>query len=321
MRTITRARALTLALAGTSIGALAKPSRAQTNPTLNLGVLPVESAAAAYYARDLGYFAKAGLDVTIQAMANTPNIVAAVVGGALDIGYTTIDTIASIHSHGIPLVVIAPATDYIDPTTVKTAGILVRPDSPIRTAKDLEGKTIAVAALNDQTAVALRKWLTENGADYNKVHTIEMGYPEMIASLSAGRIDAAMLAEPFQTAARKGDARLFAKPFDSIAPEFNIGVWATTRAWADAHPDLVKKFAAAIYASARWANTHHAESAQILAKTAKADPKTMSGMIRAIQSTDLTLAHLQPPLDVAYQFHLLDKKIDAAQLIWNPNKP
>jgi hypothetical protein len=47
----------------------------------------------------------------------------------------------------------------------------------------------------------------------------------------------------------------------------------------------------------------------------------MNGMIRAIQSTNLTVAHLQPPLDVAYQFHLLSQKIDAADLIWDPNKP
>jgi len=96
-----------------------------------------------------------GLDVTITVMGNTPSIVAAVVAGALDIGYTTIDSVASIHSHGIPLAVIAPATDYIDPITLNTAGVLVRPDSPIRTAKDFKGKTIASPALHSLGTTAL----------------------------------------------------------------------------------------------------------------------------------------------------------------------
>lgn len=310
-----RAAALLAAL----LAPLASPVRAAGPGTIHVLAVAIDLYSGAYYAQAEGFFKRAGLDVDVTTLANGNVVGTALAGGTGDIGVSNLVQIAAASERGVPLTVIAGAGMYS--TRAASTALCVSKSSPLKTAKDLEGKTIAVAALNDQTAVALRKWLTENGADYNKVHTIEMGYPEMIASLSAGRIDAAMLAEPFQTAARKGDARLFAKPFDSIAPEFNIGVWATTRAWADAHPDLVKKFAAAIYASARWANTHHAESAQILAKTAKADPKTMSGMIRAIQSTDLTLAHLQPPLDVAYQFHLLDKKIDAAQLIWNPNKP
>ena len=86
------------------LGALTTPARAQTAQALRVGVLSTESAAQAGYASDLGLFTKAGLDVTITTMSNTPSIVAAVVAGALDIGYTTIDSVASIHTHNIPLV-------------------------------------------------------------------------------------------------------------------------------------------------------------------------------------------------------------------------
>jgi NitT/TauT family transport system substrate-binding protein len=299
--------------------AFAPPVRAEGPNTIHVLAVAIDLYSGAYYAQAEGFFKRAGLDVEITTLANGNVVGTALAGGTGDIGVSNLVQIAAATEHGVPLTVIAGAGMYS--TRAASTALCVSKSSPIKTAKDLEGKTIAVAALNDQTSVALRKWLTEHGADYTKVHYIEMGYPEMIASLSARRIDAAMLAEPFQTAARSGDARLFAKPFDSIAPEFNIGVWATTRTWAKAHPDLVKKFAAAIYATAQWANTHHAETAQILAKTAKADPKMMNGMIRAIQSTNLTVAHLQPPLDFAYQFHLLSQKIDAADLIWDPNKP
>ena len=128
---ITRAQALAMTSGAALARALSLPASAQANRPLSLGVLPVEAAAGAYYATQLGSFTKAGLDVTLTSLGNTPSIVAAVVGGSLDIGYTTIDSVASIHAHGVQLVVIAPATDYIDPLTTKTAGILVRPDSPM----------------------------------------------------------------------------------------------------------------------------------------------------------------------------------------------
>src|ERR1700691_4377422 len=125
-KTITRADALAIASGAALMRALSVPASAQVLRPLSLGVLPVEAAAGAYYAQQLGSFAKAGLDVTLTTLGNTPSIVAAVVGGSLNIGYTTIDSVASIHAHGVPLVVIAPATDYIDPLTTNTAGILVR---------------------------------------------------------------------------------------------------------------------------------------------------------------------------------------------------
>jgi NitT/TauT family transport system substrate-binding protein len=299
---------------------VAPPVRAQTSNKIHVLAVAIDLYAEAYYADAEGFFKQAGLDVEVTTLANGNVVGAALAGGAGDIGVSNLVQIAAAVEHGVPLTVIAGAGMYSSSQAPSTA-LCVSNSSPLKTAKDLEGKTIAVAAVNDQTSVALRKWLTDNGADYTKIKLIEMGYPEMIAALSANRIDAAMLAEPFQTAARKGDARLFAKPFDAISPEFNIGVWATTRPWAQAHPDLVKKFVTAIYQAANWANTHHAESAQILAKVAKADPDRMSGMIRALQSTDLRTSHIQPPLDVAYQFHLINKKITAADLIWDPAKP
>jgi NitT/TauT family transport system substrate-binding protein len=298
------------------IFATALPARADDTSTIRVLAVPIDLYAQAYYAADLGLFKAAGLDVEVTTLANGGVTATALAGGSGDIAVSNLVQVATAISRGVPLTVIAGAGLYS--TRAPSTAICVTKASPLHSARDLEGKTIAVAALNDQSTIALKKWLAENGADYRKVRMIELGYPEMIAGLSAGRIDAAMLAEPWQTTARSGDDRLYAKPFDSIAPEFNIGVWATTRAWAQAHPDLAKRFAGAIYAAAKWANTHHPESALILAKYAKADPKVIGGMIRVVHSTDLTVAHVQPPLDAAFAFQQLDRHMSASELIWDP---
>ncbi len=301
-----------------ALPAAAPPAQADDANTIHVVTVAIDLYAGAYYAQDQGFFKAAGLDVDVTTLANGGAAAAALAGGSTDIAATNLVGVATAVAHGVPLTVIAGGGLYS--TNAPSTAVCVTKASPLRTARDLEGKTVGVAALNDQATLALKKWLAANGADYKKVRMIELGYPEMIAGLGAGRIDAAMLAEPWQTTARNGDERLFAKPFDSIAPEFNIGVYAASKTWAQAHPDLVRRFTGAIYAAAKWANSHHDESAQILAKYAKADPKMIGGMIRSVQSTDLAVAHVQPPLDAAFEFGQMDKQMSAADLIWNPRK-
>jgi NitT/TauT family transport system substrate-binding protein len=296
----------------------APPAQADDANTIHVVAVANDLYAGAYYAQDQGFFKAAGLDVDVTTLANGGAAATALAGGSTDIAVTNLVQIATAVAHGVPLTVIAGAGLYS--TRAPSTAVCVTKASPLHTARDLEGKTVGVAALNDQATLALKKWLAANGADYKKVRMIELGYPEMIAGLAAGRIDAAMLAEPWQSTARNGDDRLYAKPFDAIAPEFNIGVWAATKSWAQAHPDLVRRFTSAIYAAAKWANSHHDESAQILAKYAKADPKMIGGMIRSVQSTDLAVAHIQPPLDAAFEFGQMDKQMSAADLVWDPRK-
>jgi NitT/TauT family transport system substrate-binding protein len=293
----------------------ASPAGAQEANTIRVLAVANDLYAGAYYAQDQGFFKAAGLNVEITTLANGGAAATALAGGTGDIAVTNLVQLATAVAHGVPLTIIAGAGLYS--TSAASTAICVLKTSPLRNARDLEGKTIGVAALNDQATVALKKWLSENGADYKKVRMIELGYPEMIAGLGANRIDAAMLAEPWQTTARNGDDRLFAKPFDSIAREFNIGAWASTKSWASSHPDAARRFASAIYAAAKWANTHHDESALILAKYAKADPKMIGGMIRSVLSTDLSVAHVQPPLDAAFAFGQIDRHMNASELIWD----
>jgi NitT/TauT family transport system substrate-binding protein len=284
------------------MGALGLSASAQTNRPLRIGVLPIESAAEAYYARDLGYFAADGLDVTLTTLPNTPSIVAAVVGGSLDIGYTTIDSVASIHAHGIPLVVIAAATDYIDPTTLKTAGILVRPDSPIRTAKDLSGKTIALPALHSLGTTGASAWVDANGGDSATVKYVELPFPAEPAALKAGRVSAIFEVEPFFGVAAKSE-RVLMYGYDAIAKHFLLNLWVTTRNWAGAHADLVNRFASAIHKSAVWANAHQDQSGALLAKYTKIPAAAIATMARSHYAESLTPELMQPGIDASAKYN------------------
>jgi NitT/TauT family transport system substrate-binding protein len=299
---LTRTRLLAMASGAALVGALPLPARAQTAQSLRVGVLATESAAGPHYANDLGLFAKTGLDVEITTMGNTPSIVAAVVAGALDIGYTTIDSVASIHSHNVPLVVIAPATDYIDPGTVNTVGVLVRPDSPIRTAKDFKGRTIATPALHSLGTTAASAWIDQNGGDWSTVSYVELPFPAQPAALAAGRVDAVFEVEPFYSAAAKTNRIIFAG-YSSISKHFICNLWVTTPEYAKAHPDLVKKFVSVMHDTNVWANSHHDQSAVMLAKYSSLPLETIMAMARGHYGEELTPAILQPGIDASAKYN------------------
>ena len=90
--------------------------------------------------------------------------------------------------------------------------------------------------------------------------------------------------------------------------------WFANRDWLAKNPETVRSLVAATYARARWADTHHAETAQILAKYGKVDVARIQRMIRAAFDTALDPKKLQPPLDIAWKYHGIERPLTAAQL-------
>jgi len=135
--------------------------------------------------------------------------------------------------------------------------------------KEAEGKIIAVNALKTASEEALDAWLGENGIDISKVRTIEMPFSEMGAALNRGTVDAAILAEPSLTFTLRNGARILANPTRAVARQYLLSAWFSMRSYAEKNRDTVKRFASAIYDSARWANANRSESAVILASHAK----------------------------------------------------
>ena len=87
---------------------LAGPAGAQDQPVIHVAVSAFEAQADAYYAQDLGLFAKAGLNVDIQQFQGGEAIVAGIVGGALQIGAGNPLPLANAYERKFDVVLVAP---------------------------------------------------------------------------------------------------------------------------------------------------------------------------------------------------------------------
>ena len=79
--------------------------------------------------------------------------------------------------------------------------------------------------------------------------------------------------------------------------------------------DVAHRFVQAMVESAHWANTHHAETAAILAKATDLDPATIATMTRATFAETMTAAQIQPAIDVAYRYGRLKEPLDMRDIV------
>jgi NitT/TauT family transport system substrate-binding protein len=216
-------------------------------------------------------------------------------------------------SHGIPFVFIAGAGAYS--TTLPTTVLCVAKDGPIHTPKDFVGQTIAVSALKDLTDLARQEYLERNGVDPSTVKTVELPFAEMGPALARGTVAGAVISEPSLSASvLSGQARVFAKVFDAVAPHFLISVWFTTRDWYAKNTVAAKRYAAVMYQTANWANANRDQSAAILQKYSKISADTTKQMARSSYATTLDAQLVDPVFALAYKAKITDRLLTAASV-------
>jgi NitT/TauT family transport system substrate-binding protein len=291
-----------------TIGAYRQPALAQTSPVLHVATGGKETDAEVFYAQDLGYFAKAGLNVEITIMQNGAAIGSAVVAGSLQIGSSSTLIIANAQAKGLPFAFIAPGGQYNDatPSTV----LVVPVTSPIQSAKDLAGKAIAVLSLRGIDQSSTEKWIDDNGGASASVKFVEISPPEMPAALARGTVEAAMLAEPYLTGA-KGTVRVLGKAYGAVAKSWLIAGWFSSTDWIAQNPDTVRKFADVMRQSADWANANPVKAAVILSKYTKAS----IDRIHTTYGRTLDPALIAPVIDIGVQYKILPKAVPPTDLI------
>src|SRR5215469_1583083 len=141
-----------------------------------------------------------------------------------------------------------------------TGEIYTMPGSRIRALADLRGKTIAINAPDNTLYLQVAAVLADHGISPSDVHFVtSYNFPAMAAALKAGKIDAAVLPEPYASAAEEMDGIVAMADLDQGATtQFATVGYAVTKTWAAAHPKTLAAFYTALEEGQEIADTNRA---------------------------------------------------------------
>ena len=307
-------RSVFVALASVA-SAIPRISLAQAPTIVRIGTYPVEAYALVIIANQHGSFERNGIEARVSYIASaSAGITAAIVGGALDVGCSSMGATSNAHLRGVPLKMFAPGA--IISSAAPTTEMVVLKSSPYHSAKDLNGKTLGASTLREVIEVAQLQWMDLNGGDSKTVKVIELPPPAAVAALRSGRIDAYGLMEPFLTATR-ADMRSFGGLYNSIGPRIMISHHVATEAWLEQNSATARRFVTAMREAAQWANENHSGADAIIAKATKIPPEVFEKMNHVTFGETLEVATIQPQVDALAKYGFIDRRYNVSDIIWS----
>jgi NitT/TauT family transport system substrate-binding protein len=152
--------------------------------TVGLGYIPSVQFAQFYLAQQAGYYADAGLEVTLENKID-PDLITLLGQGAVDIGSGDGTSVIPAVSQGIPVVYTATIYGTFPAVVVANAA------SGIRTAADLKGKSIGIPGKYGTSWIQLQALLQSAGLTTADVAIKEFPAFGQTAALQQGAVDAA----------------------------------------------------------------------------------------------------------------------------------
>jgi NitT/TauT family transport system substrate-binding protein len=231
-------------LVATGLYALA--SVAQTNTTVKVASAGIASDIGFFIADKKGYFRDGGLDVQLTQMANSPQMIAPLGMGQLDVGAGTVAAgLYNAVSQNIAIRVVA------DKGSMRRgygfSGLMVRKDlvdsGRFKTYKDLKGMKLAVGTFGSANASAMNEALKTGGLKWSDAgEIVALTFPQHIVAFQNKAIDAGMTNEPTATQAAQNGFAVRIAGNDEIYPEQQTAVVLYSEIFARTRPQLALKF-------------------------------------------------------------------------------
>jgi len=184
--------------------------------TVNFSVVPPHLISVLYMKKDLFRHAGKSYEPDFIKTRGSALVLTAMAAGEIDLGVlSTVAFSSGLLNAKLPLVAIA---DLVQDGPWFTAKFAVKEDSPVRTVKDLKGKTVAVNAFGGALDAAARSILLKNGLTPGKdVTMIEGRFPAHESMVRSGKVDVGTFIAAFwDRAHKKGGLRTLFTSKDAI---------------------------------------------------------------------------------------------------------
>ncbi len=306
-------------LLGTALAAvMTSGAIAQNKPltVVNAGFVPVTDVAALYLGEEVGIFKKHGLQ--LKANVASTGAVPAVMSGEFHFGFTALVNVLQARDKGLPIKIIAAGSSSTGVAGADVTMIHAGPKSGVKSAKDLEGKTVSVNALNGLLQMLGKSAVKADGGDPNKVRFIELGFAEALAALQAGKTDAMVGAEPFGTAAIGSGFGPIASPYQSMSKNSMLtSSYFTSEMQLKQNPELFKSIQAAINESLEYAQKNPDQIRTQLPKFTKLGPDVAGKLILPRYLTAIPRESVEMFSRTGQEFGMLTKPAVYDEVVWN----
>jgi len=207
-----------IAAAGTTV-AWGGRAGAQALETVNCGRLTGVSDAAFFIADKKGFFRDAGVTVNWTTFPQSQAMVAPLAAGQLDaMGASVSAGIYNAMGRNVALKIVGDRG--IDYAPYGGLQLIVRTDlvksGRFKTLHDLKGLTVAEPGRGSQNLPILVRFLQKAGLGYGDIGHLFMPFPDQVAGLRNGSVDASVLIEPYATVAvREGSGQRIAYDYEA----------------------------------------------------------------------------------------------------------
>lgn len=218
-------------------------------------------------ADELGYFKDTGITLeNVGYAAGGPASLIALASGDVEIGSAATSAVLNSIAGGNDFVAAYPSNGIND----EVQSIFYVPeDSPIRTIKDLAGKSIAVNTLGAHLDYTVREALHSVGLASDAANLVVVPGPQLEQVLRSGQVDVSAFGywqTTFEGAARKNGGLRAVFDDTDVLGEIAGGFIVLRRDFIAAHPDLAKIFVEQSQRALDYAREHPEETKAIFAK-------------------------------------------------------
>jgi NitT/TauT family transport system substrate-binding protein len=284
---------------------------------IRVGVVPFTDTAPLFAAVQKGFFKAEDLEVEPVFATGGAAALPALAAGSLDIVISNTVSVLQAVEQGIDLRVILPAS-ATNRRVKPSGGLAVAADGGVKTAKDLEGKRVAVNNLRNLLWLYTREYLERNGADLAKITFVEIPYPQAPDAIAARRVDAAYIGQPhLQRLLDSGKGRMLATPTTDLQEDVQVSWYVAMTDWTGKHDAALQRFARAYYKGVDFMTEswRTPEGIQILAGYTKQKPEVLEKSTMQLWPKSIPEDSVQQTQALMQKHGLLSKPIDLRKIL------
>jgi NitT/TauT family transport system substrate-binding protein len=243
-------RELLAGLSGISLASCSRRRAGQQRVRLVVAAGPYLHASGLYLARELGYFAQAGLDLEIQEVPASMQAIPLLVNSQLDASPMAL-TPAFINAvAGGARVRIVAGRGIVSPTCsgqFRVYGSLKAFPSGLHDARQLKGKRVAIRSRGGFSEFCLDALLAAAGMSQRDIQVVSLQQSEAFAAVASGRVEAMVSQDVGDKDLTSVSAKIVpGLPLAEVLPNFQLGFVMFGKRLLDGDPTVGTRFLAAL---------------------------------------------------------------------------